>query len=467
VHKLYSRRQTNVYVRAGAKPGFDLFAAGFPAVAIEELKAPTTFLAHAERMAGVRRAFGRFMQENGIEFRKPHTPVVSNNGSGLLTTAAEVRNGVLAITDEIMASRTAAETIDSLRPDAVLELGLGGKSVQLLIDNDVDAPATSYTGAAGENGLFLSAVQALDNLLGQLAGLHGGGRLDERHLRTLREIFRLSDRDPFCERYFSRIMGNVIANEMLHRVRAGAPAFYQLLEIYQHTRSYRDHVNVGMGELVLQARPKKRLVGHTAGLGQVYAELKVVGESGVVSDRSLVDSGQHEVVVFHFDRLPGLDYADLARNTRVLLDTQPLARPFYDCVLEGLGIEDDGFLMSAGVTAPTVDQLALSYLVYQYALFHVLRLHRPAMFMHGYCLAGSDPMGWLVALAVSGAATLLDVVRLYCAYLRSGMDTAEATAALDRLLAALGTPDVPLVSPQGAPLNAIIDLEATTRAVFR
>src|SRR5262249_49585132 len=148
--------------------------------------------------------------------------------------------------------------------------------------------------------------------------------------------------------------------------------------------------------------------------------------AGIVSDRSLVRSEQHEVVVFHFDRLPGLSHADLARNTRLLLDTQPLARQIYEDVSESLDIEDDGLLTSAGGPAPTMSQLAPSYLVYQYTLFHLLHVHRPAIFMHDYYLAGSDPMGWLVALAASGAAALPDAVRLYRCYLRSGMETEEA-----------------------------------------
>jgi hypothetical protein len=466
VHKLYSRRQTNVYVRAGAKDDFDRFAEKFPAVGSEELKAPTTFLAHAARMTGVRQAFERFMQDNGIVFRKPHTPVVSNNNSGLLTTAAEVRNGILAITDEIMASQTAAETLDSLRPDAIVELGLGNKSVQLLIDNDVDVPVTSYAGIAEDCGPLLSAVILMDRMLGELENLHAqGDLLADRHYHTLREIFRLSEADPFCKRYIHRTIRRVLAHEMLHRDRAASWAFREFLEIYQHTYNYGGHVDVRAGELVLRARLKKRLVGHADEIGRAYAELKVIDGAGLASDR-LDASGQHEVVVFHFDQLPGLDYADLARNTRLLLDTQPLAHQIYDHVLERLGIDDDSFLTLTGVTAPTVDQLALSYLLYQYTLFHLLRLHRPVVFMHGYYIAGSGPMGWLVALAVSDAAPLPDLVRLYCAYLRSGMEAGETKAALDRVLASLQTPDVPLISPHGTPVQAKIDLEVTTRAVF-
>ncbi|NUT96677.1 MAG: ACP S-malonyltransferase [Saccharothrix sp.] len=467
VHKVYSHHQTNVYVRAGAKEAFDRFAEDFPAVVVEDLKPPTTFLAHTERMTAARHAFERFMADQGVVFRKPHTPVVSNNNSGLLTTAAEVRNGVLAIVDEVMASRATAETLDALRPDAIVELGLGGKSVRLLVDNDLDVPVTSYTGTAGAADPFLRAVRLADTVLGQLADLRTAtDRITDRHHDALREVFRASREDKFCERYLFRTIGRVVADEATHRDRSASPAFHELLETFQHTYNYRGHVDLDAGELVLQARLKKRIVGEADQLGQVFAEVKVLDAAGVVGDRSLTGVDQHEVVVIHFDQLPGLDYADLAANTRLLLDTQPLARRIYDEVFDSLGVADDGFLTLPGVTTPTVDQLALGYLVYQYALFRLLRLHRPAAFQHDHYLAGSDPMGWLVALAASGAAALPDVVRLYAAYLRSGMETDEAEAALERVLASLRTPEVPVLSPAGTPLQAKIDLEATTRVVI-
>jgi malonyl CoA-acyl carrier protein transacylase len=465
VHKRYSRRQANLYVRAGVKAGFDRFAASYPAVEVEELKAATTFLAHAERMIEVREAFDRFMDDAGIVFRTPHTPVVSNSNAGLLTTAAEVRQAILAITNEVMASQTAVETLVSLHPDAILELGPGGKSVQLLLDNEVGIPVTGYTGDAG---VLVPAVRLVDALLTELDQLSAGGKsLANRHFRLLREIVQRSGADPFAAAYFEQTIGRVIANVMLRgdHERSGTSAAHQLLEIYQHTGSYAGQIDVAAGELVLTARLKKRLVGPPDQLGQVYAELTVLDASGAVSERSVDRDEQHEAVVFHFDRLPDLEYADLARHTRLLLDTQPLARQIYDQVFEGLGIEDDGFLSLTGVTTPTVEQIALSYLVYQYVLFQLLRLHRPALFRHGFYLAGSDSLGWLVALAGSGAAPLVDVVRLYVVYLRSGPGTEPAATALERLLAGLGTPDVPLISPDGNPVHARIDVEDTTRAV--
>lgn len=459
VHKFYSPRQTNVYVRAGAKAGFDTFVARYPAVGVEELKAPTTFLAHAERMIVARQGFEKFMADNGITFREPHTPVVSNNDTGLLTTATEVRDAVLAITNEIMASRTTAETLDDLSPDVILELGLGDKSVNLLADNDVDIPTASYTGLAGETSPFLSAIHLVDSLLGQLRD--AGDRLSGRNYRTLRDIAQLSKKDPFYRRYFYRTMGRVAADEMLTQDRAGSPAFYELLEIYQHTCNYLDHLDVG--ELVLKARLKKRIAGRSDGIGQVYAELTVIDETGAIVERRQVHGEHAEVVVFHFDLPPDLGYADLVHNTRVLLDTQPLARQIYDQVFDNLDIADD-FLTAEG--EPSAGQLAVGHPVYQYALFQLLQLHRPATFMHDYYVQGSDPMGWLVALAVAGAATLPDVVRLYEVYLRAGKDTEPMTTALDRMAASLRRSDVPVISQEGIPLQSKNDLESATRAVF-
>ncbi|HEX6355710.1 hypothetical protein [Actinophytocola sp.] len=464
VHKFYSPRQTNVYVRAGAMAGFDAFVARYQDVDVEELKAPTTFLAHAERMIVARQGFAKFMADHGITFRKPHTPVVSNNDSGLLTTATEVRNAVLAITNEVMASRNTVETLEDLRPDMILELGLGEKSVRLLADNDVDIPTTSYAGTASETGALLHAVKLMGGLLEQLEKLrHAGDRLVWRHYRTLHEISQLSKKDSFFRRYFYRSLGRVVANEMFHRDRAGSPAFYELLEIFQHTYNYLHHVNVDVGELVGKARLKKRIAGGADGIGQAYAELTVIDETGAIVDRRQVHGEHAEAVVFHFDLPPDLGYADLVRNTRMLLDTQPVARRIYDEVFESLGIENDDFLSADDTTTPSASQLAVGHAVYQYALFQVLHQHRPAMFMHDYYVQGGDPLGWLVALAVAGATTLPDVVPLYEAHLRAE----PATAALDRMTASLRRSDVPVISQGGVPLQSKNELEAATRAVFR
>jgi hypothetical protein len=441
VHKLYSARQRNVYVRAGARASFEEVVAAFPAVSTEELKPPTTFLAHSSRMGPVRAALARFIGENGIVFGRPSVPVVSNSGADMLTTAAGVRAAVLATADEVMASQTTVQTLDALRPDLILEIGLGHKSVRLLHDNHVDAPVAAYTGDPDATDALLRTVRLVDVLMVELARLHAGEPFAPRHRDLLRHLFRDAAGNPFAERYLARTMGRVITHEML-RGDGGAPAgFARFIEIYQHTYDYRDSVDAAGGELVLRARLKKRIVGPPERIGHAYAELRVLDGAGHTSDRTLTPTDPAEVVVFHFDRPGDLDPADLARSTRLLLDSQPLARRIYDEV-------------------PDPEQPDVAPLVYQYALFRVLRRHRPAMFAQNDCyVEGSGPMGWLVALAAAEAVTLPDAVRLYRAHLRGDV--------LEHVLSSLTDPALPVISCDGTPLRSRKDLEYATRDAFR
>jgi malonyl CoA-acyl carrier protein transacylase len=468
LHKTYSRQQVNVYVRPGARAAFELFLRRFPDVRTEELKAPTTLLAHSRRMRPVREALEKFLRDEGITFRRPRTPIVSNNDTGLLTTAAEIRNAVLAITDEVMASRATADTLAALAPDAVVELGPGGKSLRLLADNHVGLPLAAFTGDPAERDEVLDALRLTGDLTAELEKLYlGGETLDEHHYDLLRGLLRLTVRSPLADRSLVRTVARIVTNEMLHPRRDGAPAFYRFLEVLQHTRQYRDAVDIDAGELVLHARLKKRFDGGPHSAGRAYAELTVLDAHGVPADRSIADVAQPEALVFHFDRLPELAFPALAARTRTLLTAQPFAREIYDRELERLGIEDDGFLTAtAADPAPTADQVAAAYILYQYALFQVMRRHRPAIFAHDYYVEGNDPMGWLVALAASGTIAVTEAVRLYRTYLGAEPDAPELRAALDEAVTGFRAPQSPVISPDGVPLQSTKELEVATRVVL-
>jgi hypothetical protein len=154
IHKLYSPTQVNVYVGASAYASFALAMRRFPRLNVQELKPPTTFLAHSSRMSGVRRALEKYFATAGIVFADPHTPVVSNNGGGLLTTAGEIQAAVLAVTDEVMDSRITVQTIHALRQALVVEVGLGGKSLRLLRDNEIRCRVLGYTGTVYDRALL-------------------------------------------------------------------------------------------------------------------------------------------------------------------------------------------------------------------------------------------------------------------------------------------------------------------------
>ncbi|WP_198655255.1 ACP S-malonyltransferase [Streptomyces geranii] len=482
LHKAYSPTQANLYVRTGVKAGFDRFMAAYPHIATEELKDPTVFLAHSSRMRPARHALERFLDVNRIRFGEPRVPVVSNHDASLLTTAAGVRRGVLAMTDQVMASRDTCEILGGLDTDVVLELGPGAKSVQLLKDNDLAAPVLAYTGTEEDTETFLRAVTVVDGLMAALERLYAAdGRGTETRTEApydiLRELFRLAERSEFCDDYFSRTLGRVITAEMLRPVREGSAAFYAFLETFQHTRNHREHIAVGRGELVVKARLKKRITGAVDEdpelLGRAAVELKVLDQGGRATTRT-VGTDRPEVVVFHFDGLAGVDAETMARRTRLLLDTQPTALQTYNQLLEGLHRDRLGRVGGGGgggrldgSDSDAVPRIG-HRVVYQYLLFDALVQHRPALFAQSdHYLEGGDALGWLVALAVAGAISPADAVVLYEAYEAQPAYDAHARGEFpDGMLDRLGDAEIPLVSPEGVPVQSRKDLQDATRAVL-
>ncbi|WP_018546900.1 ACP S-malonyltransferase [Streptomyces sp. LaPpAH-108] len=447
-HKTYAPTQTNLYVRSGARPAFDRFLSAHPGTTTWDLKEPTVFLAHSARMRPARAALERFLAAEGIRFGTPRVPVVSNHDMSLLTTASTVREGILAMTDRVMASRETCETLNGLDADLVLELGLGDKSLRLLRDNAVAAPATGYTGSHEDTAELLRAINVVGALMSRLETLYTTGeQLPDQDHHLLRELFRVAAGSEFCDAYFSRVLERVVTVEMLRPEREGAPAFYRFLEILQHTRRHRDHIAVDRGELVTRARLKKRITaGDSALLGQAYVELNVLDRAGDIRTRT-VHTSLPEVVVVHFGAPDDTSEESLARRTRLLLDTQPTAHEIRDTLL-GTSPLDGGL-------SPVGQQV-----LHQYLLFHALAQHRPALFAQSdHYLEGGDVPGWLAALAVSGVLSLTDAVALGTPH------TAEDET--ERILNGLADARVPLVSVEGVPIQSRKHLAAATRAVLR
>ncbi len=408
VHKTYAPTQANLYVRSAVKSQFDALVASFAPATAWELKEPTVFLAHSARMRPARDALARFIDAEGIRFADPRVPVVSNHDTSLLTTASAVREGVLAMTDRVMASRDTCESLTGLDTDVVLELGLGEKSVALVRDNAVATPVTACSGSRDDVDTFLRTVDVASAVRSRLEELSlSGEELTRGDYGLLHELFGLAAGNGFCDGFFSHVFERVIAAEMLRPDRAGSPAFHRFLELYQHTRNHREHLALDQGELALRARTKKGIVaGDAAPPGQAYVELTVRDLAGGVRART-VPTSRPEVVVFHFGGSSG------------------------DPAAERVGR--------------------------QYELFEALTRYRPALFAQSdHYLAAADVAGWLAALAASGAVSPADAVAL-----------GEGTPDADRILDGLTAAGIPLVSPEGVPIHARKELADATRAVLR
>lgn len=458
VHKRYSPTQTNLYVRGALRESFDKVLDTFDGVEASELKEPTTFLAHSRRLGAVRTALERFLDAKGIDVRTPQVPVIANHRHGVLTTAGEVREGILAMTDVVMDSQATVEVLDSLHVDATVELGPGEKSVRLLRDGNVRTPAIGYTGTTEEALSLVRTVAGVSGLKRELERIRpAGDHLEAQHLEMVRALVSSIADDSFGTAYTVRAVGRIVTREMLGPEPRphGSRAYHRLLAAFQNTWRYRDRIDAGAGELVLRARPKKR-TDTWAPVGETYVELRTVNTDGIPRDLRIEHVGDPEVVVLRFDCMPGIDTDALHRQVQDMVADHPLARMVWEHLHE---------TREGSALTPTEAE-AVDRITYHVALFHLMRLHRPTVLaQRGRYVQGADPLGWLAALTVSGTADPADILELYGLHLTGVVDRGILHDALNRLAPLLRDADIPVLAPDGVPLHAKRDIASAIRAV--
>lgn len=474
VHKRYSWRQVNVYVRAGYVDRFRQMFDRFPFIEAVELKEPTTFLAHAARMRVVRDAFASWMTEAGIVFADPRVPVVANHRDALLRTASEVRDAVLAMTDRPMDSEATVARIRTLDADMVVELGPGGKSLDLLEANGIETPAAPWTGTADDAGL-LEAIALSQRLREALRDLAGTGRLPgSAEFDLLRAAFRTAAGSELHERWIRRLVGSAMDSVAARPMRDDLVGIRRFLEVFGTTHAHRGHVDATAGELVLRARVKKHLVGDSERLGHARTELEVLDAAGAVSVRDLAAPSHVESVVFHFEHPVDAGPEDVSRAVRRLVRAHPLAEQVHAELSSAVA-----HTSRSGVPDGTADPrpvgsvwraAAVALVAHRVALFELVRTCRPALLAQtDHHLAGSDRAGWLIALAVSGALAPADIVPVVArTMLGAGRpDDHDAQLELAVLCDRIVDARVSVLSPDGVPLVARRELVAATRAVLR
>ena len=145
VYRDYSGVRLKAYVAESARTEFDLWLAQeFPVAGARDDAPPTSAVYHSAKLAEVRGSLERFLADR--EIAAPNAPIVSNNGAGLITTAAGVRAALLAMVDEPMKSAQMVREVDALKPDLVVEVGLGDKGGALFGANHMRTPAISFDG---------------------------------------------------------------------------------------------------------------------------------------------------------------------------------------------------------------------------------------------------------------------------------------------------------------------------------
>ncbi|WP_438382362.1 hypothetical protein ABHV46_01170 [Asaia sp. BMEF1] len=470
LHKTYAANQANVYVRTGVRESFGLFMRNFPDIAVTELKEPTHFIAHAIRMAPVREAFARMMDNEGIQFRDAHTPLICNHANRIVHKAADVRDAVLSIIDRVMQSRRTADNCEQVGGNVVLELGQGSKSVRLLVDNGITLPAIAYAGGQEDTDALVAATTLLQEVGCVTArDTDGKTQLRDGDFAVLRRMFGLPARYPVIREFMLREFTRMISAFQVSSPSPLSPSLRRFLEIYQHTSAACDDLDLAGGELALQVQAKKCVVGDSHTLGRVTTEIKILKPDGSVTARCSTGRWTPEALVFHFSRLDGAPVLDLIRSARRMAEHHKEVAALYEKFTSTLSFDakaDETGPSPVGVISPQA--VATFQILHQLALLILLRAERPAIFLsHDYYFASGDVLGWCVALCAADALDPEDAVTLYSGHLRGAILVDETpNVGRDDVLGRLRDAAAPLVSVTGVPITAAKDIASTTRGLF-
>lgn len=465
LHKRYSPHQLNVYVSSSAILSFVKVLHSHPEVTAEELKKATTFLAHSRRMTGARDAFDRFIEGRGIMFSDPHTPLLSNNGSGFLLTGDQVRNAMLAMTDEVMDSQHTTELIDELQPDLVTEIGRGAKSVQLLRDNAVRTGAIGISNGNDSQDFIRMAEYSrhLHEMVRKVDD-HTSGILDAADIALLRDMIVFAVKEPAFDAYLRKTALELAYDSIRHPEKVISPTSTRFREALQYTLAHRDRV--GPGEVVIGARLRRRLQGDVD-TGHSCLELRVLSGDGSIRDDEVAPTIGTEVLVVHFERPSRARITTWIQHAvRMGLRGNPLAQRLRDSVARQMPTEGE-VSNPSGLAGAIARTDAVDHVIHQTVMFQLFQQHRPGLFAHSHVfLEATDLFGWVTSLVVGKALAPWDAVEILFHLLQqTRMTTSPHLRGLvESLCDKIQDAHLPLLSATGLPVRARGDLCRETLA---
>jgi hypothetical protein len=158
--------QYDIYVRAADLEGFlsDMRTNNPTVTVTNRGKIRTSFLfsvAHTKGLHHARLFAERSIEANGIHFKDPQVPMISNNDTGILTTAEQVKNAVLDIYDEPMISDKTIDMTLGMKPDLIVEMGLGKRTGEWIETKKLLVPFFQFSGGANNEQIVFKAIDAL------------------------------------------------------------------------------------------------------------------------------------------------------------------------------------------------------------------------------------------------------------------------------------------------------------------
>lgn len=457
LHKVYSPRQINLYVKASIKSCFDIFMKNFPGVDVIKLKEQTSFLTHSAQLGPLKQGLEQFLTDQQIVFLDPHTPVIANHCEKLLTSKEDIRSAILALMDQMMLSAATASIADEFEVDAILELGLGNKSVLMLRDNEIRTPTFSFTGDTREANLILRALSALNSIRNSHDAINACTGID----RWMEIVCENAD---FAALFSTKIVEAIQQIGSLKLEISGSVPI-SVETIFKNSWRYREFLRPG--ELVLMARLRRNIQGSEDNKNQTYADLKILTQDGTIRFQKTPFIIHAEKTLFYFSNLDGKSNADLFDLLQDLEDA-----PVYYEVCQHIEKEcNQGKplrrLLQLRTAAAQPEAQVIRRIIVQIFVFELMKIYRPGLVQNGkVCLVTQDFIGWLACLVTAGAASLDSVVQLCCDYYSTLARKMFPWAAVKKFAAELADACVPLLSVNGLPLLVQRDLEVNTYKIL-
>ena len=161
VYEDYSPSQCNVYVNKEIYEGFKHdFLDNKAEAGVEVIVGHATdILMHYRGMGSVRRELEKYILDN-IKIKDPRIPIIPNNGDGVIRKGSDVLKAILDIVDKPMMSRNTLELLEeNFKSGALIEIGIGGKSVNFFKDNGIKFPFLGFSGDDYSTASFLEMLR--------------------------------------------------------------------------------------------------------------------------------------------------------------------------------------------------------------------------------------------------------------------------------------------------------------------
>ncbi|MDV8022653.1 hypothetical protein [Rhodococcus sp. IEGM 1330] len=462
VHKRYSPRQVNIYVHPRHLGDVVDLVREHPDVSGTELKPPTRFIAHSWRMSPAKQALGAFIADSGISFADPLIPVIANHRSGMIGTADEMRQAILAMTDLPMNSAETARAVDRLHPDLVIEFGPGRKSLEMLHANHVSATGVSVADPAQVDAFVHAAdrIQQIRTVAQDIVTVpyQTDSNLPHDVIRTA--LRPDTTQVPTVVGVLERLTRPTSRNSLyLYGGEQPPAALSSFIDVLRATVAHRDDIDEG--DLVISSRVKKQK-GESPSLA--YVELYVQSRSGRYRTIPLDNPSRSETVVVHFELPSRTHIREATRLGREIAASHPLAETLREALISGSNGPQLSFDVPVNLEEAVARADAVDVLVQQLATYELMTKHRRAIFDQNHVFLGhGDLFGWLASLVAAGALQPHTVVPLAAAALKDDA-AAHGSDHLRVIESVLTDSEQPLVGPDGSLVSARADLLTITES---